>query len=306
MADEIVESDALNPPPPPLYYAPPQAWESRWGKGFLAVCGTALFWGVGHAIAGRGRRGVGWLLAWLGAAAAFLTAMYMPSLVPALLVLVPIQALLGLAIIVDSFLCGRSSTRPMLRRPIWRYLAGFGLLAVAMLLGRIAAKPTAQASDLVGVHGYRISTHAMLPTLRPGDHILVHRAPTLRRWDLAVFHPPGRPDLFTQRIAGLPGEKVEIIGGQLHVNDQIVASPPGIGPYALPTPYGPQTGCAGHPIRLGPDEYFLLGDNSSLSYDCRLFADSVPGHQVGAIPRESIMGRVTAIYWPIGRLYEFR
>jgi signal peptidase I len=45
-------------------------------------------------------------------------------------------------------------------------------------------------------------------------------------------------------------------------------------------------------IVLGPDEYFVLGDNSSASLDSRHF---------GPIRRDSIIGRVNWIYWPPGR-----
>ena len=45
-------------------------------------------------------------------------------------------------------------------------------------------------------------------------------------------------------------------------------------------------------LKLGEDEYLVLGDNSRRSLDGRYF---------GPIPRESIIGKVIKIYWPFDR-----
>jgi len=61
-------------------------------------------------------------------------------------------------------------------------------------------------------------------------------------------------------------------------------------------------GGTGHPITLGPDEYYLLGDNSPASLDSRWF-HPLPNHQPGALPRNQIQGPLTAIYWPPHRIH---
>lgn len=48
----------------------------------------------------------------------------------------------------------------------------------------------------------------------------------------------------------------------------------------------------GEPLRLGPGEYFVLGDNSSDSRDSRLF---------GAVRAEQIVGRPVLVAWPWSR-----
>jgi hypothetical protein len=60
-------------------------------------------------------------------------------------------------------------------------------------------------------------------------------------------------------------------------------------------------GCEGNPIALGPDEYFLLGDNSAGAMDARCWELPVGSHPVGALPAESIIGVAKGIYWPPGR-----
>jgi signal peptidase I len=59
-----------------------------------------------------------------------------------------------------------------------------------------------------------------------GDRVLVQkflydfRPP--RRWEVAVFHFPGEPpQAYVKRVVGLPGESVQIIGGNVFINGQI-------------------------------------------------------------------------------------
>jgi signal peptidase I len=186
----------------------------------------------------------------------------------------------------------------MLRNPIERYVAGGCLLLMTLLLlvGMARIVPIGLAA--AGVRSVDIGTIAMRPTLAPGDSVVAHRNKTLHLWDIVIFHPPGRQDIFTQRIAGLPGEKVEIVGGQLRINDVPATPPPGVGPYAGHVNFGPQTGCEGKPILLGPGEYFVLCDNPVSTYDSRSFPVTAEGHQVGAVPLEAILGRVTAVVSP--------
>jgi signal peptidase I len=49
------------------------------------------------------------------------------------------------------------------------------------------------------------------------------------------------------------------------------------------------------PITLGPDEYFVLGDNSAESTDSRHF---------GPVSREAIQGKVMRIVFPPWRIRE--
>jgi signal peptidase I len=58
----------------------------------------------------------------------------------------------------------------------------------------------------------------------PGDAVLVHRSVfefrRPRRWEVVAFRNPARPrELAVKRVAGLPGEKVEIRDGCVYIND---------------------------------------------------------------------------------------
>lgn len=132
----------------------------------------------------------------------------------------------------------------------------------------------------------RVAGDSMAPALLPGDRIYVDRSSFWfrgpQRWEVIGFPNPDRPlDMCVKRIAGLPGERVQIKGGKVYTDDQ-----PRTPPFAAT--YGPRSGQElGLSVEyiLGPDEYFVLGDNSLVSVDSRTWEP--PG-----IPANSICGRV--------------
>lgn len=148
-----------------------------------------------------------------------------------------------------------------------------------------------------------------------GDHLFVERLSYRfgrpKRGDIVVFRTKGieslPPDTFyIKRVAGLPGERIRIDPPFLIVNDQKVAEPEifkvissasdGYAGYQPATHAGPIGGLLSKPtdeVTLGPDEYFVLGDNTGNSRDSRYW---------GAVPEKHIIGRATRIYWPFSRM----
>jgi signal peptidase I len=60
----------------------------------------------------------------------------------------------------------------------------------------------------------------------PGDHLLVNKSVfdfrRPRRWEMAVFRCPADPaKAFVKRIVGLPGETVQIKGGDIYINNRL-------------------------------------------------------------------------------------
>src|SRR3972149_6672523 len=103
-----------------------------------------------------------------------------------------------------------------------------------------------------------------------GDRLLVDRtafafrAP--RRWEVVVFRSPeDAGKLCVKRVVGLPGETVALDGSDVLIDGRRVAGP---GNFDYETRYGDnrelRTGW-----RLGPGEYFVLGDNAEVSDDSR-------------------------------------
>jgi signal peptidase I len=293
-------------PPPLLSYASPLPKDkNRRGRGFLAVCAGFAVTGLGHVVVGRYRRGLVWLLGWALIAAAMYTAICLPRLLPALIVLFPLCAIWGIASLVDAYLCGRRSEMGLLRSPVFRYLAGIAIITISIVAGRFA-NPSMAITMYVKQHvteGFVITTNSMAPTLLPRDKVLCSKNMSVTRWSIAVVDSPMTPGVrYVKRVVGLPRETVQIIDGHVSINGVALASPPGIPRYVtsraddIPI-HGP--GCDA-PIVLGPDEYYFLGDNSPISGDSRYWP-SVGQHQPGALPATSIVGPATYIYWPPNR-----
>jgi len=134
----------------------------------------------------------------------------------------------------------------------------------------------------------------MQPTLLKGDRILVNRriykSAEPKRGDVVVFRSPVDPKLFyISRLAGLPGERIEIRDGKLLIDGKATAYPSGKNPlYVNRGPYGEQ----GKPVTVPAGHYYVLGDNSPKSRDSRYF---------GFISRESLIGEAYKIYYPFDR-----
>lgn len=144
----------------------------------------------------------------------------------------------------------------------------------------------------------RIQGGSMLPTLRNRDFALVWRLTYQfrepRRGDVIICHYPGRkmkrlpflPQAFVKRVIGLPGDTLEWVEGELLLNGEPLAEPyldPARCRFTRTRP----------PVTLGPDEYFVLGDNRDSSNDSR---------RVGPLRRSAIRGRVVCILWPWRRI----
>ena len=146
------------------------------------------------------------------------------------------------------------------------------------------------------------TTPPMSPTIVPRDRFMVHKTAPLQRWNVIAFHSPESPsNIYVSRLVGLPGEQVELIEGKVFINGKEAAPPPGVGPYVSTIRSHLGNGCEGNPIRLASDEYYVLGDNTSVAADSRYWMTAPPGHQPGAVPGSYIVGRATWIYWPVSR-----
>ncbi len=145
----------------------------------------------------------------------------------------------------------------------------------------------------------------------PGDRLVVNKLLCPKRWDIIVFRWPENAEInYCFRLIGLPGETVVIRNGSVWINGEKKTPPDcckGI-EYLdhIERWSGALWGSEAQPARLGPDEYFVLGDFSSRSKDSRLWQQGAPGHPPYAVPSSHIIGVATHIYWPPERWRIFR
>jgi signal peptidase I len=155
---------------------------------------------------------------------------------------------------------------------------------------------------------YRIPSSSMEPTLhcaRPDawclgsrdDRVianrLAYRFGSPQRGQIVVFTAPptasrckaGDSGTFVKRLIGLPGERVTEHDGYIYINERRLAEP-----YIYPPFRGSESGAW---PRLGPNNYFFLGDNRIHSCDSRTW---------GTVPRKNLIGPVLFTYWPPTRL----
>lgn len=134
---------------------------------------------------------------------------------------------------------------------------------------------------------------SMESTLQDGDNLWVEKISyhydLLKRFDVIVFYPYGKvkSEYYIKRIIGLPGETVQIIGETIYVNGTPLSENYGKDPIT-------NSGIAEEQIILAEDEYFVLGDNRSISKDSR---DS----QVGPVRKDNIAGRAFFRIWPFSK-----
>ena len=122
---------------------------------------------------------------------------------------------------------------------------------------------------------------SMAPYINNGNIVLVNRLYKnflpLEREDVIVFYLSGQESI--RRICGLPGETVSISKGNLYINDVLIDS------FDLKNSLSSNID---QNVKLGDDEYYVLGDNLDSSNDSR-FPD------VGNIKRANIKGKVWRI-----------
>jgi signal peptidase I len=140
-----------------------------------------------------------------------------------------------------------------------------------------------------------IPSGSMEPTLQINDRLIIdklsYKFKAPERGDIVVFSPTDTlkkqnfKDAFIKRVIGLPGDKVQVKGKLVYVNDKPLREK-----YIEDAPnydYGPVT--------VPANQYLVLGDNRNNSYD---------SHYWGFVPHDNIIGRAVVRFWPINRVGE--
>jgi signal peptidase I len=200
----------------------------------------------------------------------------------------------------------------------------------------------------VGIHTFLfepffIPSGSMVPTLLVGDYLFVNKftdgishyslpfAPDIfsgriparmpKRGDVIVFRPPGDPsEDFIKRVIGLPGDTIQVTGGQLFINGAQVARVDE-GQYTDTSSGGPVVaerfsetlpGGKVHdilkqtadgfqnntPVYTVPaGDLFMMGDNRDNSADSRF------QNELGFVPMENLVGQAQFIFFSFDAEY---
>ncbi len=139
------------------------------------------------------------------------------------------------------------------------------------------------------VQPFLVSGASMAPNINHGNYLIVDqltkRFQEFQPGDVVVFRYPQDPDTFyIKRIIGLPGDRVQIKGGEVFVNSQKFSEN-----YLVLDirTFG------GSDLVLAADEYFVMGDNRDNSSDSRSW---------GPLKRQFIIGLARLRLFPFDKI----
>jgi signal peptidase I len=139
------------------------------------------------------------------------------------------------------------------------------------------------------IQAYKFPTGSMEPTLLIGDRFIVNKL--IYKWtapaqgDIIVFKYPPDPDVsYVKRLIGAPGDEVEIQDRIVYINGKALKEEyvRHDRPESIYEHFGP--------VRVPPENYFVMGDNRDNSADSRIW---------GFVPKENLIGKPLFIYWSL-------
>ena len=162
------------------------------------------------------------------------------------------------------------------------------------------------------------------------DHIfvnkLIYHFSEPQHGDIIVFRAPknadmeserlGRPqveNVLIKRLIGLPGDTIEVKDGKVVRNGKVLDEPDQEtedqtgkhieAPYHINQPmqfiqpgqaiHGVDRDGIAHPLKLGPSQLFVMGDNRNNSNDSRYW---------GVLDKDRVIGKAWVIFFPLNRL----
>jgi signal peptidase I len=140
------------------------------------------------------------------------------------------------------------------------------------------------------IQPFFVDGSSMVPNFQDGDYLIIDeltfRFREPQRGEVIVFKfPQNESSYFIKRVIGLPGDTVQVKNGVVNVFNQ--DNPEGV---QLSENYLISKTPGDIQMTLQTGEYFVLGDNRTMSYDSRSW---------GVLPAKEIVGLVRLRLWPI-------
>ncbi len=217
-----------------------------------------------------------------------------------------IEVLLRIYVIADAAITAIKQKNYALKKyNTWYYHLSFGIVIFLLLLNF-------DASSILGMKTYKISTGSNNPTVQIGDWVIAdtkaYKNKAIDYGDIIVFRAQDG-EVYLSRVVGLPGNSLALKHNFVSINGRAVkasfvqhTSDNGfpIDEYIEMLPNGHSCHIYMNAVSNVPematidsivvpaDSYFLLGDNRDNSLDSRYR---------GAVARKDIIGRVIYAYW---------
>jgi len=141
------------------------------------------------------------------------------------------------------------------------------------------------------VQPFIVKGASMEPNFHDREYLIIneieYRLNDPERGEVVILKDPLNPAIyFIKRVIALPGETIEIKKGHIYINEQELSE-------TYIEDFGTETFDA---VKLKDEEYYVMGDNRTNSFDSRRF---------GPVSRQSIIGKAWFRGWPWDKISTF-
>jgi signal peptidase I len=156
----------------------------------------------------------------------------------------------------------------------------FGRSSLVLLFVALLSIPAYFAASRFVVTAVVVQGRSMMPTLKDGERYYLNRWRYLfvspRRGDIVVIRDPGHADFAVKRIVAQPYDWINLRNGRIYINGRRLEES-----YLAKDTRTDAPDLMEKWIQLGPDQYYVMGDNRSNSEDSRFY---------GRVNRKDILG----------------